>query len=285
MKKIVALVLALALALSLCTVAFAERGHKFSYSTTTVKSEGYSLLATDTNAKTAIKDDEFEKYVFGTVTVTEDDETTTYYKADLYVIDGNDYYACASACAEFKLVKSGKVVAWLTDNNVFGGDCSLKGEPKLVEADDGCGDYTEDVYELDGDVYYKEGETLVLTAKGMMAIGEEIEDLDAVIVPHDWNDEKINAEKGVVTAIYCDNCKKYIPVVKAGKIAADDANKYSQVADTEYYYLASVATKTATTATAVDSSKTFDAGVAMYVGLSLMSVAGSAVVIGKKKEF
>ena len=35
----------------------------------------------------------------------------------------------------------------------------------------------------------------------------------------------------------------------------------------------------------VDSAKTFDAGIAMYVGMSLLSVAGSAVVIGKKKEF
>ena len=33
------------------------------------------------------------------------------------------------------------------------------------------------------------------------------------------------------------------------------------------------------------SPKTFDAGVAMYAGMALMSVAGSAVVIGKKKEF
>ena len=33
------------------------------------------------------------------------------------------------------------------------------------------------------------------------------------------------------------------------------------------------------------SAKTFDAGVAMYVGMSLLSVAGGAVVIGKKKEF
>ena len=37
--------------------------------------------------------------------------------------------------------------------------------------------------------------------------------------------------------------------------------------------------------TGVDSAKTFDAGIAMYVGMSLLSVAGSAVVIGKKKEF
>ena len=35
----------------------------------------------------------------------------------------------------------------------------------------------------------------------------------------------------------------------------------------------------------IDSAKTFDAGVAMYVGMSLLSVAGGAVVIGKKKEF
>lgn len=33
------------------------------------------------------------------------------------------------------------------------------------------------------------------------------------------------------------------------------------------------------------SPKTFDAGVALYVGMALTSVAGSAVVIGKKKEF
>lgn len=35
----------------------------------------------------------------------------------------------------------------------------------------------------------------------------------------------------------------------------------------------------------VESAKTFDAGIAMYVGMSLLSVAGGAVVIGKKKEF
>ena len=35
----------------------------------------------------------------------------------------------------------------------------------------------------------------------------------------------------------------------------------------------------------VDSAKTFDAGVVLYAGMALMSVAGSAVVIGKKKEF
>ena len=33
-----------------------------------------------------------------------------------------------------------------------------------------------------------------------------------------------------------------------------------------------------------DSPKTFDAGIAMYVGMALTSVASSAVVIGKKRS-
>lgn len=35
----------------------------------------------------------------------------------------------------------------------------------------------------------------------------------------------------------------------------------------------------------VESGKTFDAGIAMYVGLSVLSVTGGALVIGKKKHF
>ena len=35
----------------------------------------------------------------------------------------------------------------------------------------------------------------------------------------------------------------------------------------------------------VESGRTFDAGIALYVGLSLLSVTGGALVIGKKKEF
>ena len=35
----------------------------------------------------------------------------------------------------------------------------------------------------------------------------------------------------------------------------------------------------------VESGKTFDAGIAMYVGLSILSVTGGALVIGKKTEF
>ena len=55
----------------------------------------------------------------------------------------------------------------------------------------------------------------------------------------------------------------------------------------KYYWTSDKAAGTATDTKkdGVDSAKTFDAGVAMYVGMSLLSVAGGAVVIGKKKEF
>ena len=51
------------------------------------------------------------------------------------------------------------------------------------------------------------------------------------------------------------------------------------------YYVLLGSKTTGTTNGNANSPKTFDAGVAMYAGMALMSVAGSAVVIGKKKEF
>ena len=55
--------------------------------------------------------------------------------------------------------------------------------------------------------------------------------------------------------------------------------------DVAYYWTTDKANGTKTDNKGVNSAKTFDAGVAMYVGMSLLSVAGGAVVIGKKKEF
>ena len=56
------------------------------------------------------------------------------------------------------------------------------------------------------------------------------------------------------------------------------------VVDDDLLYIWRADGKTETTE-GVTSAKTFDAGIAMYVGMSLLSVAGGAVVIGKKKEF
>ena len=89
-----------------------------------------------------------------------------------------------------------------------------------------------------------------------------------------------------------------IPTVKDGKVvgytcsvcklAAVKAANYASIPDgaqiiTGNWYFPAAASSTTTTTTG--SPKTFDAGIAMYVGMALTSVAGSAVVIGKKKEF
>ena len=55
--------------------------------------------------------------------------------------------------------------------------------------------------------------------------------------------------------------------------------------DATLYLVEAGKTTGTTTGGNTTSPKTFDAGIAMYVGMALTSVAGSAVVIGKKKEF
>ena len=71
----------------------------------------------------------------------------------------------------------------------------------------------------------------------------------------------------------------HVAAAKFVKLGATD-----KLADVPNIWTSDVAADTKP-ADGVNSAKTFDAGVAMYVGMSLLSVAGGAVVIGKKKEF
>ena len=73
-----------------------------------------------------------------------------------------------------------------------------------------------------------------------------------------------------------------------GKFGWDALQKlpaYTKLVNENLYIWTKDADAGKTPATGVNSPKTFDAGIAMYVGMSLLSVAGGAVVIGKKKEF
>ena len=68
-----------------------------------------------------------------------------------------------------------------------------------------------------------------------------------------------------------------------GKYAFVTGQKFADSYD--YSWAISAAANTTKPADGTSSPKTFDAGIAMYVGMALTSVAGSALVIGKKKEF
>ena len=83
-----------------------------------------------------------------------------------------------------------------------------------------------------------------------------------------------------------DALNSIIAAIKAANYASipSDAAMSFQGSDGNWYYFPATAVSGTTTENK-PSPKTFDAGIAMYVGMALTSVAGSAVVIGKKKEF
>ena len=95
---------------------------------------------------------------------------------------------------------------------------------------------------------------------------------------------------GKVVSYKCSDCGTVASIYKTYAAAKASGLKNVEAFvndDGETIYLAYTDGKTDTTkpADGTSSPKTFDAGIAMYVGMALTSVAGSAVVIGKKKEF
>ena len=283
MKKIIATVLAMVMALALCVTAFAAT------TTNTVNANDYTLKDMTNNAYTITKDSKITIVKRDAEKVTVGSETTTTYFADVYTIDGSDYYACDSSIANYKLIKDGKVVAYLSTN------AALKNGTKAVvtksiEAketkDQTCGDYTVDVFMIDGKAYKVGGDNVAMLNGLAVTYGEK-----QTAIPHkvDWTDKDNKATpsynaKGEVVSVKC-ACGTSFEVVK--KVAGTYTGDVERVIDkgVTYYVLMGSKTTAGNNTTTNGSPKTFDAGIAMYAGMALMSVAGSAVVIGKKKEF
>ena len=97
----------------------------------------------------------------------------------------------------------------------------------------------------------------------------------------------VYSDDGKVVGFTCSKCDVKLSYTKTLADALKSGKIYETVtvgSDT-YYVMYAAAGTTGTTTENKPSPKTFDAGIAMYVGMALTSVAGSAVVIGKKKEF
>lgn len=279
MKKIIATVLAMVMALALCVTAFAAT------TTNTVNANDYTLKDMTNTAYTITKDSKITIVKRDAEKVTVGSETTTTYFADVYTIDGSDYYACDSSIANYKLIKDGKVVAFLSTN------AALKNGTKAVvtksieakEAkDQTCGDYTVDVFMIDGKAYKVGGSNVAMLNGLAVTYGDE---QPAIAHKVDWTVAANKATpsynaKGEVVSVKC-ACGTSFEVVK--KVPSSYTGKTEMVGS--YYVLLGSKTTAAGSTTTSGSPKTFDAGIAMYAGMALMSVAGSAVVIGKKKEF
>lgn len=282
MKKIIATVLAMVMALALCVTAFAANTSE------TVDSKGYDMKHMDNTPYTIQADSKITIMKTDAVKETVNGKTTTTYFADIYVINDTDFYACDSSIAEYKLIKAGKVVAYLSTNSALNhgtSDVVTKSIEAKETKDQTCGDYTVDVFMIDGKAYKVGGDNVAMLNGLAVTYGAEQK---AIAHKVDWTDKDNKATpsynaKGEVVSVKC-ACGTSFEVVK--KVAGTYTGDVQKVIDKDVTYYVLLGSKNPTNPTTPNGSpKTFDAGIAMYAGMALMSVAGSAVVIGKKKEF
>ena len=316
MKKIVALVLSLVMALSLCTVAFAD-GYDIEV---TKKGEHTKYDELKSVAQTDTVLPHYEGKANGEWFV-ETADPDVYDSASNFIVtyqrDGKIVYLLrvekddlkvnalkADAVAEHKYVGCG-------DNNAKAPkDCykDVKNSNYWIksDADDAVayvtvdGDYDNVVAVRAATVFGKDGNwdrnsEVVPSGHLMVLVKKNVEyknSADGKIVK-DVNEYKCyfcnrtfyGSDFPYSTPETADTYSSTFAneLVKAKFVNVEDGVILGDVA---YYWTTDKDNDTKTDDTnKVPSPKTFDAGVAMYVGMSLLSVAGGAVVIGKKKEF
>ena len=220
-----------------------------------------------------------------------------------YKINGEYFVEVKEAVATFKLVYGAKTV-FLTpvaaEDVCYSAKASVL---KVVDDEDAtCGDwYVADLDE--DDVYYisydkkgvvvegvyvaaKNGPVQILV-KGKIVNVKSLTQADIKQLPHDWKGyDVVNHE---YTTVKCANCGKVATLYANGTAAGKNAVKVSDngtvlgyiTAAADSFGAASAGTSTDKTIT---SAETFDAGIAMYVGMSVMAAAGSVVVLKKRED-
>ena len=278
MKKIVAIVLAMVMVLGLSTVAFADT------TTSTLKgTDGYEIYNVTDNTAPVVTKTDISKVETGNVTVTEAGKTTVTYTATTYTVAGVATFAeVDSSLAEAKLVnKDGVIVAYL--KTVTAAPTATKVATAFVEAkktaEQVCGDNKVNGYVIDGKTYVAGGDKWAVLNGKFVAYTETVVET----VAHTYAVDTYTTA-GKVATLKCPACKAVFTVLSEDAVKTMAPAAYKMVADTAgaSYYIA-VATASAPAAgDKVESAQTFDAGIAMYVGMSVMAAAGSAVVLKKK---
>ena len=286
MKKIIATVLAMVMALALCTVAFADSSTTTTNAVTTTVStnDKYNVRDLDSNDKLDTVVKSYTTMV--TKTVTEDGKTTKTYIPAYYTLDNNGTtvyaYECVEDVADGRIFKDAKFVTYVAyfTNTVT----DYLDAATAVKEGDGCADYAADGFKVDDAVYAAdENGDLAVMIDGKLALLDSSSEIAKN--GHTW-DKVTYATDGTPKAITCKTCKKTFDMVAQNKLGSYSGETEDYTVDGTTYLIKLGTETTPADSTGTNTSpKTFDAGIAMYVGMALTSVAGSAVVIGKKKEF
>ena len=304
MKKIIATVLAMVMALALCATAFAATDTWTMYNTlennptaadkiavtfthydatTNVDGGGtveywvandaaatkYVACEKDDASATMYKNNGFFAYVKTTATVaytvvvTEKDKTTdkasctvNHYLVDGYLSTDGDFYVKGTSTVA-KISGTEKLV---TLDKVAKGDTS-----KVIYASHVLGKAVKNA-----DKGWDEATCLVCGAKVALTSNKDVLKKNGIKIA-----DTMSYSAAAARAVIVDNGK-------TGKYAFPVGTEFA--GDYDYAWVISGAGASTSTGTA-SSPKTFDAGIALYAAMALTSVAGSAVVIGKKKEF
>ncbi len=297
MKKIIATVLAMVMALALCTTAFAAPVAGY----TGYTRGGEKLMADATNAESfSVEAHEaaFDKatgagnvayYTVSNATAANTGYNGDYIKADKTDFDLQLTKAGASTLYLKHVNEGAEYVAKVEAFTKIGAKCGQLD----VDADGtyyvNTSKYTDTNGTKDaGEAYFMasdaQGAVYVLLNGKLVSVTLADEQ---TLVGHTW----VAVEKdGKVVSYKCSDCGTVASIYKTYAAAKASGLKNVEAFvndDGETIYLAYTDGKTDTTkpTDTNKSPKTFDAGIAMYVGMALTSVAGSAVVIGKKKEF
>jgi len=286
MKKIIATVLAMVMALALCTTAFAADNYDL-YLANSTNISGKVIAANGAVAEKTNKSinitaaasysdgtgnleylsDPTDSAIYvktTTPTVADYAVTVTGKKDILFYVTKVDaapnYIASAKAFTDFGY-KCGQVVN--TDNSKYYEITTGTLTGKVFKADDA-------------------GTNSVLVDGKLVKLANT----NATVKDHTWvvSASKVENGKVVPTEAVCGICgSKTTAIYKTGEAPA--GSKTETLTGVDGYVVVPNGASTTTPAGNTTSPKTFDAGIAMYVGMALTSVAGSALVIGKKKEF